>query len=36
VKLPGQNAELFKYGKFKVIVNYDVPWKSTSYVIEGR
>ena len=34
--LPGQNAELFRYGRIKVILNYDVPWRSTSYVVEGR
>jgi type VII secretion system ESX-1 substrate len=34
--LPGQNAELFRYGRIKVILNYDMPWRSTSYVIGGR
>jgi hypothetical protein len=35
-RIEGQNAELFRYGRVKVILNYDVPWKSTSYVIGGR
>jgi hypothetical protein len=35
-RLPGQNAELFRYGRIKVILNYDAPWKSTSYVIGGK
>ncbi|WP_051970087.1 WXG100 family type VII secretion target [Kitasatospora azatica] len=30
-KLPGQNAEKFEYNGVRVIVNYDMPWKSTSY-----
>jgi len=33
-KLPGQNAELFRYGDVKVILNYDVPWRSTAYKID--
>jgi len=33
-KLPGQNAELFRYGDVKVILNYDVPWRSTAYRID--
>lgn len=35
-RLPGQNAELFRYGRVKVILNYDLPWKSTCYVIGGK
>jgi hypothetical protein len=31
VRLPGQNAESFDYGGVRVIVNYDVPWRSTSF-----
>ncbi|MEU4239331.1 putative T7SS-secreted protein [Actinoplanes sp. NPDC026619] len=30
-KLPGQNAEKFEYNGVRVIVNYDMPWKSTTY-----
>jgi type VII secretion system ESX-1 substrate len=30
-KLPGQNAEKFEYKGVRVIVNYDMPWRSTSY-----
>lgn len=33
-KMPGQNAEKFVYKGAKVIVNYDVPWRSTSYFPE--
>ncbi len=32
-KLDGQNAELFRYGDTKVILNYDMPWRSTAYTI---
>ena len=35
-KLDGQNAELFRSGNVKVIVNYDMPWKSTSYYVGGK
>jgi hypothetical protein len=35
-RIEGQNAELFRYGKVKVILNYDTPWKSTGYVVKGR
>ncbi|HEX5203380.1 MAG TPA: hypothetical protein VFW27_25900 [Actinoplanes sp.] len=31
VRLEGQNAEKFEYNGVRVIVNYDMPWKSTSY-----
>ncbi|WUI75452.1 hypothetical protein OHS81_16815 [Streptomyces sp. NBC_00400] len=30
-KLPGQNAEKFEHNGVRVIVNYDMPWKSTTY-----
>jgi hypothetical protein len=30
-RLPGQNAEKFEYNGVRVIVNYDMPWRSTSY-----
>ncbi|GIF24274.1 hypothetical protein BJ973_007754 [Actinoplanes tereljensis] len=30
-KLAGQNAEKFEYNGVRVIVNYDMPWKSTCY-----
>ncbi|WP_190816526.1 hypothetical protein [Saccharopolyspora pogona] len=30
-RLPGQNAEKFEYGGVRVIVNYDMPWRSTAY-----
>ncbi|MFH9868994.1 putative T7SS-secreted protein [Streptomyces lydicus] len=30
-KLDGQNAERFDYKGVRVIVNYDTPWKSTTY-----
>lgn len=37
VRLPGQNAEEFvatvNGEKIRVIVNYDMPWRSTSYKI---
>ena len=33
VKLEGQNAESFDYNGVRVIVNYDMPWRSTSYKI---
>jgi len=33
VRLEGQNAESFDYNGIRVIVNYDVPWKSTAYKI---
>jgi uncharacterized protein YukE len=32
-KLEGQNAELFRYGDVKVILNYDMPWRSTAYKV---
>jgi hypothetical protein len=35
-KLDGQNAELFRSGNVKVIVNYDMPWRSTSYYVGGK
>lgn len=34
-RLTGQNAEKFEYKGVKVIVNYDMPWRSTSYTIGG-
>lgn len=33
--LPGQNAEKFEWKGIRVIVNYDLPWKSTAYRIGG-
>lgn len=30
-KLEGQNAEKFEHDGVRVIVNYDMPWRSTSY-----
>lgn len=33
--LPGQNAEMFEWNEIRVIVNYDLPWKSTTYRIGG-
>jgi hypothetical protein len=33
-KLEGQNAELFRYGDVKVILNYDMPWRSTAYTVD--
>jgi hypothetical protein len=33
-KLEGQSAELFRYGDVKVILNYDMPWRSTAYKID--
>jgi hypothetical protein len=33
-KLDGQNAELFRYGDVKVILNYDMPWRSTAYTVD--
>ncbi|MFF5295661.1 WXG100 family type VII secretion target [Paractinoplanes globisporus] len=33
-KLEGQNAELFRYGDVKVILNYDMPWRSTAYRVD--
>ncbi|MGH3875027.1 MAG: putative T7SS-secreted protein [Pseudonocardiaceae bacterium] len=30
-KIPGQNAEKFEHNGVRVIVNYDMPWRSTSY-----
>jgi hypothetical protein len=35
-RLSGQNAELFRSGNVKVIVNYDMPWRSTSYYVGGK
>lgn len=35
-RIEGQNAEIFRHGKVKVILNYDMPWKSTGYVVKGR
>jgi hypothetical protein len=32
--IPGQNAEEFNYKDYRVIVNYDMPWRSTSYFPE--
>ncbi|MFJ6750433.1 putative T7SS-secreted protein [Streptomyces sp. NPDC091266] len=29
--LPGQNAEKFEHNGVRVIVNYDMPWRSTTY-----
>jgi hypothetical protein len=31
VRLPGQNAEYFDFGGVRVIVNYDMPWRSTAF-----
>jgi hypothetical protein len=31
-RLPGQNAEQFDYNGVRVIVNYDMPWRSTAFV----
>lgn len=33
VRLPGQNAESFDHNGVRVIVNYDMPWRSTAYKI---
>ncbi len=33
--LPGQNAVKFEYGKVRVIINKDLPWKSTTYYINS-
>jgi hypothetical protein len=33
VKLEGQNAEQFDYNGVRVIVNYDMPWRSTSFTL---
>lgn len=30
-KMGNRNAEKFEYNGVRVIVNYDMPWKSTSY-----
>jgi hypothetical protein len=35
VGLEGQNAEMFEYNGVRVILNYDMPWKSTAYTIGG-
>jgi hypothetical protein len=32
VRLPDQNAEYFDYNGVRVIVNYDIPWRSTAVV----
>lgn len=32
VRLPGQNAEYFDYNGVRVIVNYDIPWRSTAII----
>ncbi|PJI94690.1 intein [Luteimicrobium subarcticum] len=29
--LPGQNSSRFDYGDTRVIINWDMPWKSTAY-----
>ncbi len=34
-RLAGQNAEKFEWKGIRVIVNYDLPWKSTAYRIGG-
>jgi hypothetical protein len=31
VKLEGQNAAKFEHGGVRVIINYDMPWRSTAY-----
>lgn len=32
VRLPGQNAVVFQQGSTIVIINEDIPWRSTAYV----
>jgi hypothetical protein len=34
-RLPGQNAEQFDYEGVRVIVNYDMPWRSTAFYKRG-
>jgi hypothetical protein len=36
VKLPGRNAEEFEYKGVHVVVNYDIPWRSSSWFINGK
>lgn len=30
-QLPGQNSSVFNYNGVRVIVNWNMPWKSTAY-----
>jgi hypothetical protein len=36
VKVPGRNAEEFDYKGVRVVVNYDAPWRSSSWFTRGR
>jgi hypothetical protein len=35
-KIPGRNAEEFDYEGIHVVVNYDMPWRSSSWFTRGR
>lgn len=35
-KVSGRNAETFEYKGVHVVVNYDMPWRSTSWFVNGR
>jgi len=36
VQVSGRNAEEFEYNGVHVVVNYDMPWRSSSWFINGR
>jgi exonuclease VII small subunit len=35
-KIPGRNAEEFDYEGIHVVLNYDMPWRSSSWFTKGR
>jgi uncharacterized protein YukE len=35
-KVSGRNAETFEYKGVHVVVNYDMPWRSSSWFVSGR
>jgi hypothetical protein len=35
-RVPGRNAETFEYKGVHVVVNYDMPWRSSSWFVSGR
>lgn len=35
-KVAGRNAETFEYKGVHVVVNYDMPWRSSSWYVNGR
>ena len=36
VQVPGRNAEEFEYKGVHVVLNYDMPWRSSSWFVQGK